>query len=188
VTALRRIYLKQMRELDAHRLVFVDEAGCRVGMTRDYGRGERGQRVEGRKPASWGDNLTMIGALDLQGVRALMTVDGGTTGEVFEAYVEQVLGPCLKRGDIVVMDNLGSHKVDAIRQLIESRGATLIYLPPYSPDFNPIEPCWSKLKAILKRLGAKSRDSLDAAIAHGLTAITTSDCAGWFAHCGYALP
>lgn len=188
MTSLREIYLKHMRELDVRRLVFVDEAGCRIGMTRDYGRGERGQRVEGRKPASWGDNLTMIGALDLQGVRALMTVDGGTTGEVFEAYVEQVLGPRLRRGDIVVMDNLGSHKVDAIRQLMESRGAKLIYLPPYSPDFNPIEPCWSKLKAILKKLGAKSRDALDTAIATGLNAITASDCSGWFAHGGYATP
>lgn len=188
MTALREIYLQQMRELDASRLVFVDEAGCRIGMTRDYGRGERGQRVEGSKPASWGDNLTMIGALDLEGVRALMTVDGGTTGEVFEAYVEQVLSPRLKPGDIVVMDNLGSHKVDGIQQLIESHGAKLIYLPPYSPDFNPIEPCWSKLKAILKKLGAKSRDGLDAAIATGLNAISTSDCLGWFAHCGYATP
>lgn len=100
--------------------------------------------------------------------------------------MEQVLGPRLKPGEIVIMDNLGSHKVDGIQERIERRGATLIYLPPYSPDFNPIEPCWSKLKAILKTLGAKTRDGLDTAIASGLTAISSADCAGWFSHCGYA--
>jgi transposase len=186
VTALREAFLEHVADLDPHKFVFVDESGCQVGMTRDYGRGERGERVVGSKPANWGNNLTLIGALDLKGVRALMTVEGGTTGEVFEAYVEQVLGPRLRRGDIVVMDNLGSHKVDGIQEHIERRGAKLIYLPPYSPDLNPIEQCWSKLKAILKKLAAKTRNDLDAAIASALLTVCTSDCAGWFSHCGYA--
>ncbi len=181
----REQYREEMATVDPGRLVFIDESGCRIGMTRDYGRGAPGQRVAGHKPASWGDNVTMIGAIDLEGIRALMTVDGGTTGEVFEEYVKQVLGPALRAGDIVVMDNLGSHKVSGIRELIEARQATLIYLPPYSPDFNPIEQCWSKLKSILKKLGAQNRDALDEAVATSLGLITGEDCRGWFHHCGY---
>jgi len=185
VTKAREQYRHEMATVDPLRLVFVDESGCRIGMTRDYGRSAPGQRVAGQKPASWGDNITMIGAIGLEGIRALMTVDGGTTGEVFEHYIEQVLGPALKAGDLVVMDNLGSHKVSGIRELIEAHNATLLYLPPYSPDFNPIEQCWSKLKAILKKLHAQTRAALDEAVATGMQLSSSEDCRGWFSHCGY---
>ena len=156
-------------------------------MSRDYGRGLPGDRVQGDRPASYGGNVTMIGALGLQGVRALMTIGGSTTGDVFEVYVKEVLCPALKRGDIVIMDRLSVHQVSGIRELIERRSAKLVYLPPYSPDFNPIEECWSKLKSILKSLGARTREALEEAITTAVQMITMKDCRGWFADCGYTL-
>ena len=183
----REEYRAEAPKFDSRRLVFVDEAGCRLGMTRDYGRGLPGERVSGDKPASYGGNVTMIGALGLDGMRALMTIGGSADGDVFEVYVKEVLGPALKRGDIVVMDNLSAHQVAGVRELIESRGAKLVYLPPYSPDFNPIEECWSKLKSILRSMGARTREALDAAIAIAVSMITVEDCQGWFADCGYAV-
>lgn len=156
-------------------------------MTRDYARGLPGERVQGDKPANYGGNVTMIGALGLNGMRALMTIGGSTDGDVFEVYVKEVLGPALKRSDIVIMDKLSVHQVSGIRELIEGRGAKLVYLPPYSPDFNPIEECWSKFKAILRSKGARTREALEAAIATAAKMITPRDCRGWFADCGYAL-
>ena len=154
-------------------------------MTRDHGRGLPGERVEGDRTASYGGNVTMIGAIGLNGMRALMTIGGSTDGDVFETYVREVLRPALKRGDIVIMDKLSVHQVSGIRELIEGRGAQLVYLPPYSPDFNPIEECWSKIKSILRSMGARARDTLEEAIAAAAEMITTKDCRGWFAHCGY---
>jgi transposase len=129
----------------------------------------------------------MIAALSLHGVDAVMTIDGATDAEVFRAYVEHVLGPTLVPGDIVIMDNLRAHKVAGIRERIEACGAQLVYLPPYSPDLSPIEPCWSKLKTLLRAAQARTRDAIDAAIEHVLAAVTLSDARGWFRHCGYAL-
>jgi transposase len=129
----------------------------------------------------------MIGALGIGGMEALMTVEGATDGEVFRVYVEQVLCPTLDVGDIVVMDNLGAHKVSGIREAIETRGATLIYLPPYSPDLSPIENCWSKIKAALRGIGARARRALERAIQQVLSTITESDALAWFAYCGYVV-
>lgn len=154
-------------------------------MTRDYGRGLPNQRVEGDRTASYGGNVTMIGAIGLKGMRALMTIGGSADGDVFEIYVREVLRPALKRGDIVIMDKLSVHQVSGIRELIEGRGAKLVYLPPYSPDFNPIEECWSKIKSSLRSMGARTRDALEEAIATAAKMITAKDCRGWFAHCGY---
>lgn len=155
-------------------------------MTRRYGRAVRGARVPDATPKNWGRNVTVLGALSYQGLEAVMTVDGATDAAVFRAYVSQVLVPTLQAGDVVVMDNLGAHKVDGIQSAIESCGAVLAYLPPYSPDCSPIEPCWSKLKTCLRGIKARTRDALDAAIAHAIGTVTASDARGWFLHCGYS--
>jgi transposase len=165
----------------------MDEAGVNLAMTRRYGRAPRGARVVGAVPQNYGAHVTMMAALSLQGVEAVMTIDGATDAEVFRAYGEHVLCPTLVPGDIVVMDNLRAHKVAGIREHIEAHGAQLIYLPPNSPDLSPIEPCWSKLKTLLRAAQARTREALDAAIAHVLAAVTPSDARGWFRHCGYAL-
>jgi len=169
------------------RLKFIDESGVNLAMARRYGRAPRGERVVGAVPQNYGANVTMLAALSLQGVEAVMTIDGATDAEVFRAYVEQVLCPTLVPGDIVIMDNLRAHKVAGIRERIEACGAQLIYLPPYSPDLSPIEPCWSKLKTLLRTAQARTRAALDAAIQRVLAAVTPSDARGWFRHCGYAL-
>jgi transposase len=157
-------------------------------MTRDYGRAPRGQRVLGSVPRNRGEVTTMIGALGIKGIRALMTVEGGTDADVFEAFVEQFLVRKLQPGDIVVLDNVGAHKPTRIRALVEAAGARLIFLPPYSPDLNPIELGWSKLKGILKDFGARTRDALDAAIRRGIDLIGADDARAWFTHCGYEAP
>ena len=156
-------------------------------MTRLYGRAPRGARVVGSVPQNYGENVTLLAALSGTGISAVMTVEGATDGLVFLAYVEEVLAPTLSAGDIVVLDNLGAHKVEGVRAAIEGRGARLIYLPPYSPDLNPIEKMWSKVKALLRSAAARTRDALEAAIAAALDAVTADDCRGWFASCGYAV-
>jgi len=155
-------------------------------MTRRYGRARRGQRVHDAVPKNWGRNVTVLGSLSCHGLEAVMTVEGATDGAVFRAYVSQVLAPTLKPGDVVVMDNLGAHKVDGIRSAIEARGAALMYLPAYSPDYSPIEPCWSKLKTGLRAIKARTREALDEALSHVIETVTASDARGWFSHCGYA--
>ena len=167
------------------RYKFIDESGFNIAMTPLYGRAPRGERALGSVPQNYGKNLTLIGALSADGLQALMTVDGATDGEVFRAYVEQVLCPTLAAGDVVVMDNLGAHKVRGIREAIEATGATIVYLPPYSPDWNPIEKCWSKLKTALRSIGARSREALEEAMAKVIKTVSRVDALGWFAHCGY---
>ena len=156
-------------------------------MTRLYGRAPRGERAIGSRPINYGSNLTLIGALSINGPEALMSIDGAIDGEVFRTYTEQVLCPTLKSGDLVVMDNLGAHKESGIREAIEARGARLIYLPPYSPDLSPIEQCWSKLKTALRGIGARTRRKLERAIRQSVALITQCDALAWFAHCGYKL-
>jgi transposase len=156
-------------------------------LTRLYGRAPKGERAVGSVPINYGSNLTMIAALGASGLEGLMTVEGATDGEVFRAWTEKVLCPKLVEGDIVVMDNLGAHKVRGVREAIEGRGAKLIYLPPYSPDLSPIELCWSKIKGALRAIGARSRRALERAVKQALSTITKSDASAWFAHCGYKL-
>jgi transposase len=152
-----------------------------------YGRAPRGERAIGSTPINYGQNVTLIGALGSNGLDALLTIEGATDGKVFRAYTERVLCPTLRAGDIVVMDNLGAHKVSGIREAIEARGARLIYLPPYSPDLSPIERCWSKIKTALRAMGARTRRKLERAIKRALETITEADALAWFAHCGYKL-
>lgn len=154
-------------------------------MTRRYGRAQYGRRVADAVPKNFGPNVTILGALSCNGLDAVMTVEGATDTAVFRAYVEQVLVPTLVADDVVVMDNLSVHKVSGIREAIEATGARLMYLPPYSPDYSPIESCWSKLKAILRKAKARSREALDEALTQAIEHITQSDAKGWFNLCGY---
>ena len=156
-------------------------------MTRLYGRAAKGERVIDTVPQNYGENVTMLASLSLSGIEAPMTVSGAVDGLVFKVYVEQVLCPTLNVGDVVVMDNLPAHKVVGIKQLIEARGAKLIYLPPYSPDLNPIEKCWSKIKTHLRGAKARTRLELEKALREALLLITAEDAVGWFRSCGYAV-
>ncbi len=156
-------------------------------MTRRYGRAPQGERVVGAVPQNYGANVTILAALGSQGVEAVMTIEGATDAEVFQVYVEQVLRPTLRPGDIVIMDNLRAHKVAGIREAIEQAGAQVLYLPPYSPDLSPIEPCWSKLKTALRTAQARTREALEQAIAQALATSTVPDAHHWCLHCGYTL-
>jgi len=167
--------------------VFLDESGVTTEMTRRYGRAPRGERVGEGVPVGHWHTLTVLGALTAEGLLAAMTVESPTDGEVFLAYLEQVLCPRLQPGQIVVMDNLAAHKVEGVRERIERVGAELLYLPPYSPDFNPIEPAWSKVKHRLRGAKARTLEALETTLAQALSAITAQNASAWFAPCGYAL-
>lgn len=156
-------------------------------MTRRYGRAPRGQRVVGTVPRNQGTNTTLFAAMDLTGITAAMTLEGAADGASFEVFVDQILAPSLRPGQVVIWDNLSVHKRAAARRLIEARGCQLRFLPPYSPDFSPIELAFSKLKTGLRRAGARTRAALEDAIAAGLGTIIAADARAWFHHCGYAL-
>ncbi len=155
-------------------------------MTRRYGRAPRGERVHGAVPKNYGASITVLSALNRGGVRAAMTVEGATDGEVFVTVLREVLGPRLRRGDRVVLDNLGAHQVAGVAEAIAARGAQVHYLPPYSPDLMPMEPAWSKVKTALRAAGARTRAALDRALARALAQITPHDARGWFRLCGYS--
>lgn len=157
-------------------------------MTPRYARAPRGERAPGVVPRNTGSNTTLVATLSLAGVGAAMTLEGAVDRLAFEAFVREVLAPTLVPGQVVVLDNLSVHQGAAIRAAIEAAGCALLFLPPYSPDFAPIEQAFAKLKAALRRAGARTREALEAAIAAALAAITVRDAAGWFAHCGYRLP
>ena len=187
VQQARASYREEVATRDPRRFTFIDASGVNLALTRRYGRAPRGERVIGAVPQNYGANVTLLAALGSQGVEAVMTIAGATDAEVFRVYVEQVLRPTLRPGDIVIMDNLRAHKVAGIREVVEQAGARLLYLPPYSPDLSPIEPCWSKLKTALRTAQARTREALEQAIALALATITVSDAHSWFHHCGYAL-
>jgi transposase len=183
----RQDYRQRIAALDLRRVKFVDESSANLAMTRLFGRAPAGERVVGSVPRNYGPNVTMLGALSLQGLQAVMTVNGATDADVFRTYVKQVLGPTLIPGDIVVMDNLQAHKAVGVQQALARRGARLVYLPPYSPDLSPIEPCWSKVKTALRQAKARTRAALDTAIADVMVTVSLTDARGWFKHCGYSL-
>jgi transposase len=171
---------------EARRLVFVDESGFNTSMTRLRARAPRGKRAYGKVPRNRGKNTTLITAITLEGAMGeSMTVEGATDAEAFEAYVEHFLAPALSNGQVVVLDGLGAHRPQRIRELIEARGADLLFLPSYSPDLNPIEEAFSKIKALVRKDGARLREALVEAIGRALAAVTPEDAAGWFAHAGY---
>jgi transposase len=166
-------------------LRFIDETGMQVALTPLYGRAAPGVRVVDTVPQNYGENISLLAALSLHGLSAPMTVEGAVDAEVFRVYVEQVLGPTLHPGDIAVMDNLAVHKVTGIEAAICARGARVEYLPPYSPDLNPIEKCWAKIKTALRHAKARTREALEAALEHALRTITATDALAWFASSGY---
>ena len=177
-----------MAALDPRRLVFVDECGTHLGMAPRYARAPRGERAYGVVPRNTGPNTTLIATLSLAGVWSAMTLEGAVDRPAFEAFVRQALVPTLVPGQIVVLDNLSVHHGAAIRALIEGAGCRVLFLPPYSPDFAPIEQAFAKLKEAIRRAGARTRAALEAAIAAALELITAQDAAGWFRHCGYQVP
>ena len=171
--------------IDPRRFRFIDESGAKTNMLRTHGRCPRGQRLLSSAPAGHWKTTTMIAAIGLDGVHAPFALDGAIDGDAFLIYVERILLPTLQGGEVVVLDNLSSHKLPRVAELIESAGAEVWYLPPYSPDFNPIENMWSKVKQVLRSIAARSFDGLVDAIRIALDRIATSDLLGWFANSGY---
>jgi transposase len=172
--------------LNPTQLIFIDETWTKTNMTTAHGYAPRGERLVEAVPHGHWQTTTFIGGLRLDGMYAPMVVDGATNGDVFRAYVEQVLVPDLRPGDTVVMDNLSSHKVAGVREAIEAAGARVLYLPSYSPDLNPIENAFSKIKALLRKAAERSMEGLWKKIGEILEKITPNDCQGYFRNCGYA--
>ncbi len=177
-----------MELVDPATLVFVDECGTNLALTPRYGRAPRGERVVGTVPRNHGPNTTLFAALSLDGVTATMTLEGAADRAAFDVFVAEVLVPSLTPGQLVLWDNLSVHKSAEAARLLAERGCHILFLPPYSPDFAPIEQAFSKLKTALRRTGARTREALDEAITAGLATITAADAQAWFAHCGYPIP
>ena len=173
------------QELDARSLVFVDEMGTNIALSPVYGWAKKGERAHCSVPRNRGKNTTVLSSMSVEGMGPSLAVEGATDTKVFEAYVERVLAPTLREGQVVVMDNLSAHKGERVRELIEGRGCELLYLPSYSPDLNPIEEAFSKKKGLLRKAEARSREALLEAIGTALSAITDQDTRGFFEHCGY---
>jgi transposase len=167
------------------RHIFVDECGTHTSLAPLYGYAPRGQRLYLSVPRNRGKNTTLLSSMSLEGMGPSLTVEGATTSRVFETYVEKVLAPSLKEGQIVVMDNLSAHKPKRIKELIEQRGCELVYLPSYSPDYNPIEEAFAKIKNLLRKAAARSKEALIEAMAAALSAISAEDIRGYFQHAGY---
>jgi transposase len=187
VAAAREAWRAAAAAVPPERWVFVDECGVATNLVRRYGRAQGGARAPGAAPYGRWERLTIFGALSLgRALGACLAIEGAADTLATVAFVEHVLAPTLAPGQVVVMDNLSPHKAPRVRALIEAAGCTLLLLPPYSPDFNPIEQAWSKLKALLRALGARTTDALHAALTQVIDRITTTDAAGFFRHCGYA--
>jgi transposase len=181
----RQAWFDNQPDLDPARLVFIDETGLSTKMARLRGRSLRGERCRAGIPHRHWKTTTFTGALRLSGMTAPMVLDGAMNGEAFRAYVEQVLAPTLVRGDVVIMDNLPAHKAEGVRQAIENVGCQLLFLPPYSPDFNPIEKAFSKLKALLRAKAERSVKALWDTIGEVLKLFKPNECQNYFAACGY---
>jgi len=183
----RTLFQKAVKALDVTRFKFLDESSVNLSLTRLYGRAAPDQRVVDQVPLPTGPHTTTLAVIGLTGVTAPLMLSGAVNGTVFYGYITQCVAPTLQPGDVLFMDNLPAHKSAGIEALIEAQGARLIYLPPYSPDFNPIELAWSKVKTTLRRLKARTLPDLIEALNQALLAITSQDIQGWFTHCGYAI-
>jgi transposase len=172
--------------LHPQQLVFLDETGAHTKLTRLYGRAVRGQRVIAKVPHGHWKTTTFVGALRAGGFVAPTVIDGPMNGAAFRSYVEQQLAPALRRGDVVIMDNLAAHKVAGVREAFEAVGARLVYLPPYSPDFNPIELAFAKLKSLLRAAAQRTVEALEETIGELLGQFTSRECLAYFRHCGYS--
>jgi transposase len=182
---LRRAFVEAVQEEDFTCFKFVDETSTNLPYCRRYARAEGGQRVGQGGPLHGGPNVTLVAALTSNGLQAAMPVSGAINGDVFAAYLHHVLSPTLVPGDVVVLDNLPAHKVAGLAEIVAARGARLLYLPPYSPDFNPIEHAFSKLKTWLRTAQARTREALEATIQAATEWISQQDAKNWFDHCGY---
>lgn len=180
VEAEREAFVEQMQSTDPERLVFVDEAGTHIDMTRSYAWAPKGQRAWGISTRNVHAAISAIAAMGLRGIRALKTFRGGTTGERFKSFLDEDLGRQLKPGDIVILDGAGAHKAKGVRERIEARGASLVPLPPYSPDLNPIEHAWSKIKAILRTYAPRTAPLVMKAIRFAANLVTAENAAAWF--------
>jgi transposase len=176
----RAQFVAELRTIPSERLIYLDESGVSTQMTRRYGRARHGRRVPDAVPGGDWKMLTILGALNHQGMLAAMTIEAATDGDVFLEFLDQVLCPKLKPGDVLIMDNLSAHKVEGVKARIEVTGARLLYLPPYSPDLNPIEKAWAKLKTLLRTVKARTPDALHDAVAKHLPAILPQDATAWF--------
>jgi transposase len=185
--AARTQWQQQIQKLDARQLVFLDECGVNTTMHRRYGRAPKGQRALGVVPRNWKSSTTILGALSCEGVQAVMSLEGATDRLAFEAFIEQVVLPTLRPGQVVVLDNLSAHKSHKAQQLVEEAGCSWLFLPPYSPDFNPIEMLWSKFKSDLRREAPRSQHTLDDLIWPLLSTATSKHAQNWFQHAGYHL-
>ncbi len=163
----------------------MDESGMHTSMDRTRARAPRGERAYGKVPRNRGKNTTLIASMSLRGMGEAMCIQGATDAQAFEVYIEHFLASTLSEGQVVVLDNLGAHRPKRIRELIEARGAEVAFLPPYSPDLNPIEEAFSKIKNILRKVGARTHEALVEAMSWALREVTPWDAAGWFDHCGY---
>ena len=187
VVAKRAAFLKLQPSLDPARLVFVDESGYRLGSSPRHGWAPRGEDSPGHGVHGKWETVTMIAGIGLDGFRGLMTIDAGTSTDVFKAFVTHELVPNLRAGDIVVMDNLSAHKNAEVRRLIEDAKCSVLHTPPYSPEFNPIEEAWAKLKDLIRRAKTRTRDAFDYAVAHAVEQVRKADILGWFTYAGYRL-
>jgi transposase len=183
----RSAFRERLKGVDPKRLLFVDESSTNIALTPRYGRAPKGERARGRAPRNWGKNVTLISSIGSEGIGPSMSIEGPSDTDSFGIYVREILVPNLKAGQIVLMDNLSVHKGKWVRELIERRGCQLWLLPPYSPDFNPIEEAFSKVKALLRRAQARVLEALFEATEEALLAISAQDARGYFEHCGYAI-
>ena len=179
-------FWRRVRRMNHRRFIFLDESAVNTALTPTHGRAPVGERVVDSAPRNYGEQTSVIGALSFgRGLLAAMTLTGAVDTLAFDAYLVRVLGPCLRRGDVIVLDNLNVHKASQVERVAQGRGAQVIWLPPYSPDFSPIEQCWSKIKTFLRVAKARTREELEKALAQAIKLITKADIRGWFKHCGY---
>jgi transposase len=184
----RSAFRERLRSVDASRLVFVDETSTNVALTPRYGRAPRGERAYGKAPSNWDKNVTLISSISVDGMGASMSIEGSSDTDSFGLYVREILVPSLKSGQIVLMDNLSVHTSGWMRELIEQRGCKLWLLPSYSPDMNPIEEAYSKVKGLLRKAKARTLQALFEATVRALCAVSAGDARGYFEHCGYVEP
>jgi transposase len=179
-------YWRRVCGMNHRRFIFLDESAVNTAMTPTHGRAPVGERVVDSAPRNYGEQTSIVGALSFgRGLLAVMTLTGAVDTLAFDAYLTRVLRPQLRKGDVVVLDNLNVHKASQVEEVAAGRGARVIWLPPYSPDFSPIEQCWSKIKTPLRAAKARTREELEQALAAAIVRITKSDIRGWFKHCGY---
>jgi transposase len=187
VAAARACFFDRLKDVPLRDVVVLDESYVTTQFTRLRGRSPRGERVVQRLPQGHWELLTVLAAMTVEGVPTAAAIEAATDTEVFRAFVSEALAPCLRTGQVVVMDNLAAHKVAGVREAVEAAGCRVLYLPPYSPDYSPIEPMWSKVKQAVRSIAARTVDALTESVGTALGTVTAGDCHGYFRHCGYTL-